>query len=66
MTAAVHYAATWTVAAQIPSTVAVLAEGALRAMNLHRGLKRAVALSLIGALAGSVGGGDDGAVEAAA
>ena len=52
VTAAVHYAATGTAAALTSSTVAVLAEGASRAMNLHRLTKWATAVLLIAALAG--------------
>jgi hypothetical protein len=42
-------------AALTPSTVAVLAQGASRAMNLHRLLKWAAALLLIGLAAGGAG-----------
>jgi RNA polymerase sigma factor (sigma-70 family) len=55
VTAAVRYAAGGTVAALIPPSVAVLAEGALRAMNLHRLMKWATALLLIGVAAGGAG-----------
>ena len=51
MTAAVHYAAGGTAADLIPSSVAALAEGASRVMNLHRLMKRAAALLLIGVAA---------------
>jgi RNA polymerase sigma factor (sigma-70 family) len=55
VTAAVRYAAGGTAAALIPSTVAILAEGASRAMNLHRLMKWAAALLLIGVAAGGAG-----------
>ena len=55
MTAAVRYAAGGTAAALVPLTVAVLAEGASRAMILHRLMKWAAALLLIGVAAGGVG-----------
>ena len=55
VTAAVRYAAGGTAAALIPSSVAVLAEGASRAMNLHRLMKWAAALLLIGVAAGGAG-----------
>ncbi len=52
MAAAVRYQATGNVATLIPRAVITLAEGAMRTMNLHRLLKWAAALLLIGALAG--------------
>jgi RNA polymerase sigma factor (sigma-70 family) len=55
LTAAVRYAAGGTAAALIPSSVAVLAEGASRAMNLHRLMKRAAVLLLLGVAAGGAG-----------
>ncbi len=56
VTAAVRYAAGGTAAASIPSTVALLlAEGATRAMNLHRLMKWAAALLLVGLVAGGAG-----------
>ena len=55
VTAAVRFAAGGTVAALIPSSVAVLAEGASRAMNLHRLMKWAAVLLLIGVAAGGAG-----------
>jgi RNA polymerase sigma factor (sigma-70 family) len=55
VTAAVRFAAGGTVATLIPSSVAVLAEGALRAMNLHHLMKWAMALLLIGVAAGGAG-----------
>ncbi len=53
--AAVRYAASGTVAAIVPATVAALTEGALRTMFFHRLLKRTLALLVIGAVAGGAG-----------
>jgi RNA polymerase sigma factor (sigma-70 family) len=53
--AAVRYAASGTAAAMIPSTVVVLARGAIRAMNLHRLTKWSAALLLIGVAVGGAG-----------
>jgi RNA polymerase sigma factor (sigma-70 family) len=55
VTAAARYAAGGTAADLIPSTVALLAEGASRAMNAHRLMKRAAALLLIGVAVGGAG-----------
>ena len=55
VTAAVRYAAGGTVAALIPASVAVLAEGASRAMNMHRLMRWSAALLLIGVAAGGAG-----------
>ena len=55
VTAAIRYASGGTAAAVIPSTVAVLARGALRAMRMHRLMKWAAALFLIGVALGGAG-----------
>jgi RNA polymerase sigma factor (sigma-70 family) len=55
VTAAVRYVAGGTAAALIPSSVAVLAQGASRAMILHRLMRWAAALLLIGVAAGGAG-----------
>jgi RNA polymerase sigma factor (sigma-70 family) len=53
--AAVRHAAGGTVVASVPTAVAVLAEGASRAMNVHRLMKWAAALLLIGVATGGAG-----------
>jgi RNA polymerase sigma factor (sigma-70 family) len=55
VTAAVRHAAGGSVTALIPSSVAVLAEGASRAMNVHRLMKWAAALLLVGVAVGGAG-----------
>ncbi len=55
VTAAVRCAAGGTAAPLVPSSVAVLTEGASRAMNLHRLMKRVSAMLLIGVVAGGAG-----------
>jgi RNA polymerase sigma factor (sigma-70 family) len=55
VTAAVRYATGDTAGILIPSTVALLAKGATRAMNLHRLMKWATAVVLIGVTVGGAG-----------
>ena len=55
VTAAVRYAAGGTAAVLVPTAVAVLAEGASRAMNVHRLIKWSAMALLIGVAAGGAG-----------